>query len=85
MIPLGKERAIRRLLAIGISGRKIAIKVEVARQTVKLIKESPGLRPRKKLTKKQLFKKFKIPRRCPKCGGKVTFWPCLLCNPETGE
>ena len=85
MISLEKEMWIRSLLSLGMSGRKIAIRVKVARQTVKSIKDSPGLRPRKKLKKKQQFKKLKILRKCPKCGGKVTFWPCLLCHPEAGK
>jgi len=85
MIPIEKEMWIRSLLSLGISGRKIAIREKVARQTVKLIKESPKLRTRKKLKKKQRFKKLKAPRKCPKCGAKVYLWPCLSCNPEVGE
>lgn len=85
MIPIEKEKEIRLLLKGGISGRKIAIGVGVVRQTVRLIKESPELRPRKKRKKKQPFKKLKKPCKCPTCGGKITFRPCLLCNPEIGE
>ena len=85
MIPIEKEMRIRSLLSLGISGRKIAIRVKVARQTVKLIKGFPELRPRKKLKKKQQFKKLKTPRKCPECGAKVYLWPCLSCNPEIGE
>ena len=85
MILIKKEIRIRFLLKEGVSERRIAREVKVARQTVKLIRESPGLRPRKIRKIKQPFERLRTPHRCPDCGGRVIFWPCLLCNPEIGE
>jgi len=83
MISVEKEQQIRLLLKDGLSIRKIAKKVEVARGTVTAIKKLSEMRKRNSF--QDGIKKLKKPRRCKTCGGMMKLWPCLWCHPEAGD
>jgi len=97
MITVEKENEIRSRLDSGDSIAKICRDLKAARETVWRVRDSKGpLRracyniseKRKKKCKKKrgnlLLNNLEKARRCPDCGAMVLFWPCLLCNPNTG-
>jgi transcriptional regulator with XRE-family HTH domain len=85
MLPLTVALEIRRLLSAGeLSQRAIALRMGVARDTVKAIASGqrsleprvPGLRrARRRFSTQPLT----TPKRCPRCGGLV-YMPCRLCR-----
>ncbi len=85
MISIEKEEKIRSMLRNGASKHEISRKVCVSRGTIHTISKLPELRTRRRTLKISKLNKLKKPRRCSECGGLVKIWPCLLCNPETGE
>lgn len=87
MITIDKEKLIRKLLSEGETAVSIAERVNVSRKLVGKIRKLQWIRDRrggKRRKKTGVPKKLKEPRRCGMCGGKVTIWPCLLCNPKGG-
>ena len=83
MISVRKETRVRKLLKANYTVDEIHKRTGVSRPTIRTIKKLPGLRPRR--LAKSKYKKIKKPVRCPKCGGKVTRLPCVLCTPEAGD
>ena len=85
MISIEKEEQIRRLLSLGKTAISIAKIVGVERQLVGLIRKLSGIRNRKETNLSgEVPVELKESKRCESCGGKVTVWPCLLCNPKGG-
>lgn len=85
MVSEEKELKVRELLKQKLSTRQIALRAGVSRSTVYNIAKSKGMRKRR--VRYRNARQTWIPKgkRCPKCGGLVTRWPCLLCNPYIGE
>jgi hypothetical protein len=81
MISSHKERKIKRLLATGLSGRKIEKITGVSRGTICNI--ANGSRRIKKVIYDETIWDGCEKKRCPECGAKV-FMPCLACAVRNG-
>jgi hypothetical protein len=87
MIPLQKEKEILSLLESGgLSARKIALRVGVARETVRAVRDnqtsraaSRAVAAHQKMILKPI-KKLREPKRCPICRAKVNILPCVYCS-----
>jgi len=80
MIPRAVEIKVRSLLKTKLSNRRIARQVGISKGTVKAIKDSPDIRPRRFIPKIKRAKEHK----CETCGGLIKTEICLLCHPEVG-
>lgn len=72
MIQPEQVAEIKALLAQGLSRREIAARAHVSNQTIMRYDEE------------QRANRFRrcSPRRCKKCGGLCSVWPCMVCGIE---
>jgi DNA-directed RNA polymerase subunit RPC12/RpoP len=85
MISIAEEKRILQFLREGISQRKISQHFGISKSTVGTIKKEGKVRSRNCISSSkepEKFQKLVEPKRCPSCGSKVIFWPCIECTLE---
>ena len=79
------ERRVRSLLHLGRSVSEVAEIMSLPESIVLELSDTSNL-PQAKIMPAELERlPENDPVRCPICKGRVTSWPCLICNPEAGR